>query len=792
MPRSQWQIQPTLSLPDWFMQSVQRHTGDLSGHYLAQLLWQRGIREPADLAGFLNPAFYHPTSPFEFGEEMQQAVQRLQQAQQQQERIAIWGDFDADGITATAVLWEGLGAVFPPDRLIYYIPNRFTESHGLSKAGIDQLADWGSSLIVTCDTGCTDAEEIAYAQANGIDVIITDHHTLPIDRPPVVAILNPRALPLEHPLANLSGVAVAYKLVEAFYQSLPQPPLNLDTLLDLVAIGLVSDLAQLTGDCRYLAQRGIEQLQHHANQPLHQSTRPGITKLLELCKRNGDRPTDISFGLGPRINAISRIHGEAQFCVELLTSRDLDRCQQLAEETELANTRRKSLQKDMVHQVKAKLAQLDLSTCPVIVLADSQWSVGLLGLVAGQIAQEYGRPTILLSVEASDDEALPALARGSARSVNQLNLYELVQQQAHLLHRWGGHPLAMGLSLSVENIPLFSDAINRQLRQTLKANHETDTLLQADLTVTVAELGKALFRELKLLEPCGIGNPVPKLLIQNCWFQQVRNRNIQDHRGRKVRYIKTEFELWDDSATAGFPGVWWEHYRDEIPTGLCDAIVELDFNTYKKCYEVRLLAVRSTQQPSQLTVATAVDWILDWRGKAEIENSIAPLSSPLPLNHSPKILKITQCPTSWSDMQQWFQQVQPGQKLALAYAPPLTHPPIDLWQQLVGIAKYLTRTGTLATRSQLQDKLALSDRALTMGLEALQELGFTVSVVDEIVQIGWFKLVEETMTNSALGQFFVVLEEEQFRQRYFYEVPLATIQSVARQFLQSRSRAIED
>jgi single-stranded-DNA-specific exonuclease len=791
MPRPQWQIQPPLSLPDWFMQSVRRHTGELSGHYLAQLLWQRGLREPADLAGFLNPAFYHPTSPFEFGEEMHWAVQRLQQAQQQQETIAIWGDFDADGITATAVLWEGLGAIFPHEQLTYYIPNRFTESHGLSKAGIDLLAASGCTLIVTCDTGSTDAAEIAYAQASDIDVIITDHHTLPIDRPPVTAIINPRALPPEHPLANLSGVAVAYKLVEAFYDSLPQPPRTLDTLLDLVAIGLVSDLAQLTGDCRYLAQRGIDQLQQHANQPLSQSSRPGIAKLLELCKRNGDRPTDISFGLGPRINAISRIHGDARFCVELLTSRDRDRCQQLAEETELANTRRKSLQKDLVQQVKSRLAQLDLSTCHVIVLADSQWSLGLLGLVAGQIAQEYGRPTILLSLEETDLDTQPVLARGSARSINHLNLYELVQQQAHLLHRCGGHPLALGLSLPVENIPLFTDAINRQLRQTLATVDVAETVLQADLTVTVAELGKELFRELKLLEPCGIGNPAPKLLIQNCWFQQVRNRNIQDHRGRKVRYIKTEFELWDDSATAGFPGVWWEHYRDEIPTGLCDAIVELDFNTYKKCYEVRLLSVRSAKQPSHLAITTTIDWILDWRAKAGIENPIAPLSLPFPLNHPQEILQITQCPTSWSEMQHWFGRVQAGQKLALAYAPPNLNSPIERWQQLVGIAKYLSRTGTLATRSQLQNKLALSDRALAMGLETLQYLGFKISLAEETVQIGWSAVVDEKIANGAIAQFFALLEEEQFYRRYFYEVPLATIQSVAHQFLQSRGRAIE-
>jgi single-stranded-DNA-specific exonuclease len=176
--------------------------------------------------------------------------------------------------------------------------------------------------------------------------------------------------------------------VEALYQTLPSPQQPLEDLLDLVAIGLIADLVQLKGDCRYLAQRGIEKLQQYLKQPPEQRRRPGVGRLLELCRKSGDRPTDISFGLGPRINAVSRIQGDASFCVQLLTSRDVQQCNQLAEDTELANTRRKSLQKDVSYQVTQKLKQLDLSTTSVIVLEDFQWPVGVLGLVAGQVAQE--------------------------------------------------------------------------------------------------------------------------------------------------------------------------------------------------------------------------------------------------------------------------------------------------------------------------------------------------------------------------------------------------------------------
>ncbi|MBD2056356.1 single-stranded-DNA-specific exonuclease RecJ [Oculatella sp. FACHB-28] len=777
MPEPQWQVQPVAELPTAFVQAVNQCAAGLSG-YAAQLLWQRGIQDPEQVAGFVNPDLYQPTSPFEFGQEMHRAVERLRQAYEQEEAIAIWGDFDADGITATAVLWDGLGQFFPQDKqLTYFIPNRLTESHGLSLHGIDALAAQNCHLIVTCDTGSTNLPELEYAKNLEIDVIVTDHHTLPRDRPPVTAIINPRYFPPEHPLAHLSGVAVSYKLIEALYQTLPNPDRPLEGLLDLVAIGLIADLVQLTGDCRYLAQRGIEQLQKNTQAA---PARPGIARLLELCKRSGDRPTDISFGIGPRINAISRIHGDARFGVELLTSQDAERCRYLAEETELANARRKALQKDLLQQVTARLAQIDLSTTSVIVLADPQWPVGVLGLVAGQIAQTYGRPTILLTTESTDLEAVTsvtpegAIARGSARSVNQIDLYQLVKEQSHLLTSFGGHPYAAGLSLPVQNLPLFTEAINRQFRQQF-GNESISAVIRADLTVTVAELGKDLFRELKLLEPYGMGNPIPRLLLLNCWFRNVRNQNIKDWKGRKIRYIKTEFDICDDSTDQSFPGIWWEHYRDEIPPERCDAIAELDYNTYKKRYEIRLIALRPRIGDSPINATVLANWILDWRQGKNLQG--------LELDNNP--LQITHCPSSWTEMQFWFRRaLQENRKLAIAYPPPSQQQPSQIWQQLVGIAKYLSRTGQTATRKQLHEKLGIGDRSLQIGFKCLKALGFEVTSSDQGFQITWQAsqgASSDQQTTQVTAQFLSAVQEEQFRQQYFYEIPLPVIQSVAQQ-----------
>jgi single-stranded-DNA-specific exonuclease len=804
----QWILTATEQPPDWFIQAVKKYAPTTSkGIYAAQLLWQRGIKEESQLAAFINYKTYQPASPFEFGQEMQLAVTRLKQALQAGDKVAIWGDFDADGITSTAVLWDGLGQFFQQhQQLDYYIPNRLKESHGLNELGIDNLASQGFTLIVTCDTGSTNINEIIYAKKLGIDVIVTDHHTLPVERPPVTAIINPRYLPNEHPLFHLSGVGVAYKLIEALYQALPDVPKNpLEDLLDLVAVGLIADLVQLSGDCRYLAQLGIQKLQADYQQPPAARRRPGVGRLLELCQRSGDRPTDISFGLGPRINAVSRIQGDASFCVELLTSRDINRCHQLAEVTELANTRRKSLQKDVQAQVTQKLTQLDLSTTSVIVLEDPQWPVGVLGLVAGQVAQETGRPTILLSTEevgvgeeithvspSSPSSPSSPLARGSARSVNSVDLYQLVKNQAHLLHRFGGHPFAAGLNLLAENIPLFTQAINQQLRLTLGSVNLTPTV-QADIAVTVADLGKELFLELKLLEPCGMGNPVPKLLIQNCWFENSWHRNQQDSQGKKVQYIKTEFDIRDDSSRNPFPGIWWGHYKDELPVGRCDCIAELDYNSYKKRYEIRLIAVRPNAN-SELKTHHSTH-ILDWRNLPPSLREAAPTvreasvsdtlrerregNPPAALSHHSLILE--ECPTNWDDLRGlWRRSLYNNQQLILAWHKPQHQPPQEIWLTLVGIAKYLSRTNQLATRTQILEKLKISDRCLFLGIKALKYWGFTVTRQDRSLQFTWdADNVLESSADTAIAEFVAAVSEEQFQQSYFAEVPLSTIMAIA-------------
>jgi len=760
----QWSMPPIVTPPDGWQQALGELLVELGGearfvNWIGPILWQRGWREMESLRGFLNPAAYAPTPPAGFGPEMERAIARLVTAHANQAKVAIWGDFDADGLTATAVLWEGLGQFFAPETTLrYYVPNRFTESHGLSRAGLDALAAWGCTLIVTCDTGSTAHAELDYAQALGMEVIVTDHHTLPDTRPPVVALVNPRQLPSTHPLADLSGVAVAYKLVEGLYTRLPDVPRqSLETLLDLVAIGLIADLVVLRGDCRYLTQIGLQQLEQQAKA----GVRPGIAKLLEFCKRTGDRPSDVAFGLGPRINAVSRIHGDAHFGVELLTSRDRDRAAQLALDAELANTRRKELQATVMRQASDQLAQLDLSTTQVILLSDPQWSPGVLGLVASQIAQTYGRPTILFQTETTPADGAVPMARGSARSVNRIDLYELVQGQSHLLTSFGGHPYAAGLTLPVANLPLLADGMNRSLRSLRVATDLTQPPpLTIDLEVTVADLGKDLFKALKLLEPYGMGNPIPRLLLRQVEVDNLWENALRDKRGGKQRYYKLSFDLRDPESQATFPGHWWGHRRQDLPAGRYDLVVELDTNTYKKRYEARLIDRRPAAVVLPPAATVTVDWIVDHRQQPERTAATAALAH---------------CPTDWSD----FVPYRQSPPLTLAYPRPSPVTPATCWQQWIGMAKYLARTGESRVIPTLCTKLNLDNRTWQIGLGCLEQLGFGVYVDGDSLRLTPPVAAIAPAHYEHVAQRFVsTVQEMQFRRQYFYEVSPATLQQV--------------
>jgi len=381
---------------------------------LAQLLVQRGLTTVDQARAFLNPDHYQPAPP-EALSDMDIAVARLQQAIEDQESICVWGDFDVDGQTATTLLvstLQDLGA-----KVHYYIPNRLTESHGIKIPALKRVLSDGVDLILTCDTGITEHEAITTAQTAGVEVIVTDHHDLADSLPSAQAIVNPKRLSNEHPLRELPGVGVAYKLAQALYQA-HRHPTDSEPLLDLVALGIVADVARQTGDTRYLLQKGLE--------VLRQTTRIGLQALIDSANLNTDHLSEehIGFWLAPRLNALGRL-GDANLAVELLTTTDLSRARIIALQLEALNDRRKMLVDRVVIQALSQLEDTpSLADYHAIVLAAADWHPGVIGIAANRLVEKYGKPAILIALRPDGQ------GYGSARSILGCDIHQAIKTQA--------------------------------------------------------------------------------------------------------------------------------------------------------------------------------------------------------------------------------------------------------------------------------------------------------------------------------------------------------------------------
>lgn len=759
MTETEWKIYPSHDIPDWFFAEVNHLTNTNKSNYLTKLLWGRGIRDSQQLKWFLDTNNYQSPSPFEFGREITEALKRLAKAWNQGEKVAIWGGYNIDGVTTTCVLWEGLKPFFPlENHLIYYIPHGLNDFHALTCQGIDSLQQQGVNLLITADTGSDNIKEIDYAQSLGIDLIIIDHHTLPDHRPRVISFLNPLNFAETHPFYDLSGVTIAYKLLEALYQQFPSIPFQpLTDLLDLVAIGLLADATKLKGDCRYLAREGIKILQ--------KTKRSGIDILVKLCQDNGDRPMDISQGISQRINAINYIYNGTDFAFQLLTTRDEKLGENLANKAEKAYFNVKDLQKKIIDQIRKKIQILDLSNTAVIILTESQWEVSFFPLIAKIISKEYSRATILLSI---DDNSL--IAKGYGYSIENIDLTELVNHQQELLESFSQYHDIIKLSLSVENIGLFRDSLNQQLRSKININSLQPTI-NIDLVITVSELGKNLRYELRLIEPCSVDNPNPKLLIKNCYFKDVKHKNQSyKNKNQEGQYIQTFFTIYDQtSEDTGFEGVWLGHYANEINlNSTYDVVVELDFNSANKQYYIRIIDLKFSQKNSNFySTIKSIPSIIDHRSQIPL----------LDENNSPDIL-LYKCPFQWQEITHNYENAVTNKKnLVLAYNYNNKINTEELWHNFIAIIKYLIKHNQPIKTQQFLEKIAISQLSLNYILDALQKIGIVYTIIDNKIifqQICSTFLPE--IYHEVKQQFEDIIKQENLQKSYFYQVPVTIIQ----------------
>ncbi|MDR7994364.1 single-stranded-DNA-specific exonuclease RecJ [Thermosynechococcus sp. TG252] len=743
-----WQSCSAHPAPLEFIEQVKSLHPD-AGAITAQLLWQRGYRDlHRQVPAFLNWRHYQPASPFEFPE-MQAALARLQKALNNQENIAIWGDFDTDGVTATAVLWEGLKPLLGAQLVDFYIPNRQHDSHGLSRHGLEELQKKGVSLIITCDTGCTNGAEIALARQLGMEVIVTDHHTLEPASLGAVALINPRQLPLEHPLRHLSGVGVAYKFLEAVYATWPEKTQGyaLENLLDLVAIGLIADLVELRDECRYLAQRGLEQLGKR------QTLRPGIAVLLQGASKGTARQRQISFTVAPRLNAVSRVEGDVRPLITLLTTQDWRQARQLAQHIEKVNAERQRRQKEIAQMAHAKAAQLDLSASRVILLTDDSWPLSLLGLVANEIVKTYGRPAILLQTNPET-----GMAAGSARSDGFVDLYEALHSQRHLFEGFGGHPYAAGFRLKVAHIPLLEAALNQFLAQKEGTAIATPKPLRIDLEVSLDQLNERLLKELEVLAPFdSTHHPLPRLLVRN-----VKLTDLKDNQNRGNQNIRkyVSMLLRDPQGKSSFPAKWWDHQVADCPKERCDLVIELEQ------WQKSLSAIIKELRPSATNVIQSASFqsLMDYRDR--------------PHEASGKGLRVETCPTSRESWRQWIQRAKREQQpLILAYSLPPEQDALKVWQAFLTLCQQASQQGTSLQREELREHLGIEMATLNYALNVLETLGVQVMQSGEEFWCEWPPEVKSSPhTAVALETFTAAIAEENFRRRYFAAAPLPALQ----------------
>lgn len=530
---------------------------------VAQALVRRGITELESARAFLDPEAYHSTPAFAL-HGLPAAAARVQKAIHDGERICVWGDFDVDGQTSTTLLVQALTAMEAD--VTCHIPVRQRESHGVNVPRLKEIIEAGAQLILTCDTGITAHEAVEFAHSRSVDMIITDHHDLPPELPHAAAIVDPKMLPPEHPLATLSGVGVAYKLVEVLFQD-NKSQITSNDLLDLVALGLVADVAILRGDARYLVQKGLA--------ALRTTQRLGLKVMMELAELVPANLTEehIGFTLAPRLNALGRL-GDANPIVELLTTSSPARARLIATQLENYNAQRQLLTNQVTEAAEAQLrADPSLLAAPVIIVSHPTWPGGVVGIAAARLAERYGKPAIVMCTPPGEP------ARGSGRSVEGFHITEAIAAQRDLLIQFGGHPMAAGLSIEQENLPTFTKCMMKTAKAMLAASHREEPGLEIDAWLALPDLTLDLAAALEPLAPFGPGNP--KLVLASRGLSLENVAPI----GRNKEHLKLTVS---DEAGNTQQVLWWNGSGEELPGGKFDLAYTVRASDWRGSRQVQM------------------------------------------------------------------------------------------------------------------------------------------------------------------------------------------------------------
>ena len=485
---------------------------------MAQLLIQRGIRTESAAKRFLRPLLSELIDPFLMND-MDIAVDRLNDAMGRKERIMVYGDYDVDGCTAVALVFRFLQQFY--SNIEYYIPDRYEEGYGISQKGLDHAAEAGVKLVIILDCGIKAINEIAKAKEMGIDFIICDHHVPDDELPCAVAILNPKRQDSTYPFKDLCGCGVGFKFMQAFAKNNGIPFSQLIPLLDFCAVSIAADMVSVMGENRILAFHGLKLL--------NQSPSVGLKAIIEISGLTGREITmsDIVFKIGPRINASGRVQSGRE-TVDLLVEKDFKRALQAAMHINEYNEQRKDIAKQMSEEANQIVERLESQEHqPAIVLYNEGWKKGVVGIVASRLTEMYFRPTVVLSCQ-------DGMATGSARSIAGYDIYDAIKSCRDLLENFGGHTYAVGLSLRAENIPEFRRRFQEYVSSHIMPE-QTEEKIDIEAIVDFKDITKKLHNDLKKLAPHGPDNPKPLFCTRN-----VYDYGTSKVVGRQQEHIKLE------------------------------------------------------------------------------------------------------------------------------------------------------------------------------------------------------------------------------------------------------------
>jgi single-stranded-DNA-specific exonuclease len=468
---------------------------------IAQLLYNRGVK-PEEIDSFLSADRRLEGNPFLLPD-ISQAISRIYKAALAREKIAVYGDFDVDGVTATVILIEGLSRLGA--EVVPYIPDRISEGHGVKLSALEKLQTQGVSLVITVDCGVTDLEEVKRAREMGIDMIITDHHIPLRNLPRAIAVVDPKRKDSAYPYPDLAGAGVAFKLLQALFHKDSREEW-LTRLMDLVVLATVTDLVPLVGENRYLVKEGLREL--------NRSSHVGIQEMVKLAglKAGELDAEDISWVLGPRLNAAGRMNN-ASSSYELLTAQSSEESRLLALELEEKNGERQKLTNEVLSRAREKLAaKLHL---PVLIDSDESYPVGVIGLVAGRLVDEFYKPAIIISVG-------PELCQGSCRSIPEFDITAALEECHKLLVTFGGHPLAAGFTVKRQNLAQLQERITTLATDQLgRLELRPEMVIDADVTLSI--LTGDTFNLIQKLSPFGRGNTQPTFLTRQVEVVECRN-----------------------------------------------------------------------------------------------------------------------------------------------------------------------------------------------------------------------------------------------------------------------------